>query len=780
MAKPSSKLTAKCNEVSAGKIPRQDLTLWVLASLVMIPALLPLVVGFLQTIYFDIDPRLLSAPIPVTAFGPAGLSVLHLLSIIIAGFALSATVLLGGRLHRFWIALAVAGVAASLWQMMQNTNNQMLTGAWIAGVCLGLAVVHLGQFASARRAMIALTAAIMIPIGLQASFDVLIQKPRDVAYWEANEAELLERDGVEPGSSQHELLDRRARSMDATGPFGFSNPLGSITAGGVCIGFGLAFGMRHARKKRRWMAIAPILAGGFALVAVWYTHSTGALGALFIAGLLVAAIAMIWRSRLRWLAPWLVVAALGGVVAIVLLRGAMGPPETMAGERSLLFRFHYWQAAMRMVGDHFPLNALLGVGPEGFTQGYLVHKNPLSPEDVLSAHSVTVDFLVMLGVGGVCWVVLLVGWLVAGGKGVINRSFDEIPNVASKLADAPRGPLLHRPGVVMAMGVAAVVFGTQYIVQLPMMSLDLVLVWLAGLLAFVCVASIIARPDFVIGKAAALGLLASGAAIFIHSQIEMAFVIPATIGPAFVFVALGATHHGKRIGSVSSKQKNCCVAGGCFAATVVLSLFLGIAYVQPTVSHQASLAKAQDALTYGRIKSAQAALSDARHIMPDDATAVRWTSIIYRDEYFSRAYDQPHGLGIAASALASAIHPLDQMIERGDAPAWVYRSKARLLWTGGEAFQDATSYRLAIASQLEAIARSPYNLSDHVALGDWYWQLGDYEKAEDSYEQAIQIDKDQYLDIARQLEDDERTRLTGLIQLSRQGRGTVPDSPPAD
>ena len=71
---------------------------------------------------------------------------------------------------------------------------------------------------------------------------------------------------------------------------------------------------------------------------------------------------------------------------------------------------------MRVFGDH----ALTGVGPDGFQQAYLFAKNPLSPEEVSSPHSILFDWLSTLGVAGLAWGALLVLGC-GGGAGVAQR-----------------------------------------------------------------------------------------------------------------------------------------------------------------------------------------------------------------------------------------------------------------------------------------------------------------------------------------------------------------------
>src|SRR5690606_14992553 len=90
-------------------------------------------------------------------------------------------------------------------------------------------------------------------------------------------------------------------------------------------------------------------------------------------------------------------------LAAIALRGLLGE---RLGELSLLFRSFYLRGAIAIIADH----PLLGVGPAGFKDAYMLAKPAIAPEDVTSAHSVLFDLGATLGLAGLAWIALLAWW----------------------------------------------------------------------------------------------------------------------------------------------------------------------------------------------------------------------------------------------------------------------------------------------------------------------------------------------------------------------------------
>ena len=109
--------------------------------------------------------------------------------------------------------------------------------------------------------------------------------------------------------------------------------------------------------------------------------------------------------------PAIIAAALLAVIA----RGLVGE---RIGELSLLFRWFYMQGATHIFADHW----LLGVGPADFKDAYMIAKPATSPEDVSSPHSILLDWVATLGLGGLAWCVLFLVWSSAAGRALAARA----------------------------------------------------------------------------------------------------------------------------------------------------------------------------------------------------------------------------------------------------------------------------------------------------------------------------------------------------------------------
>lgn len=752
---------------SAGPSPWQAL---IAGSLIAVPAVLPLVVGFLPELYFTSDPRLAGAGLVTTHFGPAGAVVWYLLAVIGAVTALAIYVVRGGRLCWPWLVLAGLGIVAAIWQGTRHGDNLLPAGAWTAGVVLAVAAAHVGQWLTARRWMVGVVVAMMVPVGLQAGFDVLVQKPRDLAWWHANEQALLEQQGIRPGSPQHQLMERRTASIDATGPFGFSNALGTLAGGGAVLGLAASFGFGFREGERYvWAGPACLAAGAAGLATVGFTHSTGAMGAIVIAGGVVAAAGLLGRGRLRRIAPALGLLAVALPIVVVIVRGAVGPPETAAGERSLLFRYYYWQAAGRVLQDELPQSAVTGVGLAGYKYGYLIHKNPLSPENVDSAHNVFVDWVTMLGLGGVAWCALALCWLWCAGRGAARPGDDDaIEPPVVDLAHRSADKLLHRPPVIAALLVGGLIFVTQYLLQYAMMDAALALLWLAGFAGFVVVLASVAQGPRLGGRWLMLGLLGMATVVLVQSQIDMAFKLMATAVPAGFLLGLAGSAGGHDRAPAGNRPRYkpaaCLLAGG-----GVLAVVFTVLVVSPVVRHQRLLAQASAALATDQPYRALADLEAAAESMPSDTTAPRWITILRRDEMLVLV--QAGRPDAAREAYKLALAPQDSQIAQGYANSATYRLRSSLMLQAADVFEDDALRGEAAASYEKLVALSPYNLTDAVALADLYAELDEDAKALEAYRRALALDAQAYLDPATQLDAEERHRVAAAMREIEQRQG---------
>ncbi len=353
------------------------------------------------------------------------------------------------------------------------------------------------------------------------------------------------------------------------------------------------------------------------------------------------------------------VAALGLVVMAIVVtvgRGAMGPPSAPAefvpqvevqGERSLLFRAQYWSAAARMWAQH----PVLGVGPRGFAEHYLVTKDPLNPESVTSSHNVLIDFVSMLGVGGIAWSLLLLGWLGAAGRAAGSARFDACQPDRDLAADYRQNEL--RKNVKIAAAAGGVIFGICLLVLRSGLYLDTALLWLMAAGGFIAVAGVLATPGRVSDAGQRWGLFAAAAFVMVHNQVEMSFFQPGPVALLWVLLGLaGGMGAGPSVappppeprteadGSIdastarSTARRSWLATGGVAAALGVMTLVTA-----GTLSHENALAEAASALQQGRTDRALEKLTVAQHAAGFDARSLRWRVRLHALEPMSPMVD---------------------------------------------------------------------------------------------------------------------------------------------
>lgn len=480
-------------------------------------------------------------PAGAGGFGPvatAGFDLLHIAVLLgVIGWFAARRRAVHGVLIGLWFG--GAGFAlVNVWRPSDAGDAINWVGAW----ALGLAALHLGRRRASRRLMIAALVALLAPLALDAGYDYFVQHERTVGDYLAHREQALGRQGIEPGTVAQRKFEARLMQREATGPFGLSNVFASVIAGLTLAASGAAAGAvmsaRAAAKAKasghaargaeaeadanvaanadvgagrrasglgwRWIGVAA--AGALAFLGVGtlvMTHSRGAAAALIVSGATVAAIGWPGR-RVRGLRRWVMPAAVMGLIVLavgaVVVRGALGPPATAEGERSLLFRFHYLQASGRMIAEQ-PVG---GVGPGWFGQAYLQAKNPLNPEDVALPHNVFAAWLASMGIGGLAWAVALV---VLAWRAVAAAATKIKPPAASEHGGGRRGR------VARVAGLGLVVFGVEFAVNFAgYADAALGVTLIMGLLGFVAWRGIAAggRTERVLGVAIAAAAIVAG------------------------------------------------------------------------------------------------------------------------------------------------------------------------------------------------------------------------------------------------------------------------------
>ncbi|HZW06185.1 MAG TPA: O-antigen ligase family protein, partial [Phycisphaerales bacterium] len=284
----------------------------------------------------------------------------------------------------------------------------------------------------------------------------------------------------------------------------------------------------------------------------------GAKGGFGAAALGLASAALLWWAGRRERRGWTTLVgplAVGLPLLAVVVRGLVGE---RIGELSILFRWFYTQGAARILGE----NWLHGVGPDGFQAAYAVAKNPLSPEDVTSPHSLLWDWAACLGIGGVLW-----GFLLLWAATRIGPSATDAPS-DRRSPDGTR--LLMRAACLIAALAAMLAIPTQYAALLPEEALGVriggLIIWCVISCAFIAVAHR--------WSAWPIGLAAGACVLLAHTQIEITGMWVQSCGALLAVVGLAAARPDSPVARAAAPGPlwpNVLAAGAMIATAVALA-----------------------------------------------------------------------------------------------------------------------------------------------------------------------------------------------------------------
>lgn len=732
-----------------------------------------LIYGLAKTspqIYFDIDPRLAMTadaehpdiPPPVLAMGPATGAILDLVTVLLSAAALAMHILNGGRLHWLSSLLVLLGCAACIHHMPDHVDNLKRTGHWIAAACSALAALHLAQHDQPRRLIIAACVAMIVPMTLAAMWYVFRDHPQTVADYILNKAKYLQSRGWQPGSPHHLIYERRLMSPEAIGPFGLSNVFASIIAGFTLLAVALTLGLIELRA---W--VRSILPGAVALLGFVCMYLSGSKGGAVALTIGLTLVLILWAARRRKLCLNSRVIAMAGLacvalaVAVVLVRGAMGPPPSAAGERSLLFRSQYWHSTANMLGDMPATQWSAGMGPSEFRNRYLVYKQPLNPEQVISTHNVVLDYIAMLGFGGAAWCLALLAWMWRG------ANFLEGPDDGNELDRKHyHAPVEVRPtDLLWALAVTVGCFAGQFALEIEgLLLFERLLVWTIGAGLMLTVLAVLLGPGWMRPWWTQLGVFAAAVTLMVHSQIEMTFFHQGAVNMAWLIMAVCAGggskllhQQGTRLFRVASLVVPVVMIGG--ASIFLLPRAVGLARQQKAfVTAAVTLQQGDIDKTIGHLQTAVAAI-------PIDPWPYRWQLDLHH-ELAQRSWTTGD-LQAAGNHLGKALAILDRLPDAVAHDLSMIRRHIQIQDRTGRLSQQPWRSDLAANLAGQLIHRNPYSVQDHLLAGDLHWRLGRTQEAGRFYHQALQLSDMAYLDPLHQLSDTERRDIEDRLSTMR-------------
>lgn len=603
---------------------------WAGVTLVLVAVCLRATTTFEPFPYWSTDPVVLS--LPLTGLGPS------------ASLATDAAMMLGtallmlaayarGKGPGLWeCVLALAGLGAVAWHACFRdgflVENALLGVTWAAAIFAGLGAACAVREPRLRRVLLATGFGLIGMLAAKGVTAVFVDHPMTVTEYKADPSRWLAAQGWSPGSASALAFERRLLQPEASGWFGLSNVYASLAAGLVPL-----FAFAAGAAWRRWRAEAPAKGAaaqeGGAVAVMLTIGAVCAIGALvladskggFVACVLGVGLAAWWaiadRSALagptRRIAPILGIVLVVGAIAAVALRGALGEK---IGELSILFRWFYLQASARVFADH----PLLGVGPAEFKDAYLLAKNPLSPEEVSSPHSLLADFATTLGLCGIAWGALWLVWVRRAGAGLLLPGGTQPGHAPTPPTEPAPDPLALRKEMRGVLIIAAIVTAAGAMIEAPLASIPSSATRLVGLVLWILAGTALvhwlALPGEVLRRRLALACV-PGLVLAVHTQIELTAVTPGSAGLLMLFVGIGAG-----IGAMALERRSEAEQTPAGAATDEVKR-RGVRLWGPAVLSLAALALA--VVSYVRTRSWETSLSRAVEplaiIVPFDARA---------------------------------------------------------------------------------------------------------------------------------------------------------------
>jgi hypothetical protein len=312
-----------------------------------------------------------------------------------------------------------------------SLEDASLGSAWLAAASTAAAGWAIRNSLSLRKLWLAGILSLVGVLALRAGSQVFIEHPRTLESFKLQRQDVLASLGWTEGSAMARAYERRLLQPEATGWFGLANIFGSLGSG-LTLAFAsiLWFGRTRPHRRSssgsspdaphcpasRWLLRVGL---GCGIAILLLSGAKGSIAATIAVAALIALMLARPTSRpaARVIGTLAGLACIAGPLLAVIVRGQLGE---RIHELSLYFRWFYMQAATRIIAQH----PLQGVGPASFKDAYLLSKNPLSPEDVTSPHSIFFDWLSTLGASSLAWCALIIFIAISAGRAIAASHAD--------------------------------------------------------------------------------------------------------------------------------------------------------------------------------------------------------------------------------------------------------------------------------------------------------------------------------------------------------------------
>jgi hypothetical protein len=472
------------------------------------------------------DPTLQEAPL--LSLTPLSAMIIDALMIIVSAVTIRVAKV---AVHPLSTGMLLVGSFTAM-VLHRDFDDLVIASGWVGAITTGFTLFHVCSIASVRSFALAALFAGIAAAFMKGLSQYLIEHPASVEMFLANKQAVFDAQGWSADSVMARSYERRIMQSEASGWFGISNILATFSACATVF-FGVLLTSFARTKSTRGEIVSLATALICSLVTLILTKSKGgfvACGVGFITGAFVIWVAPRLSPRsLRLILPCIAALSLFAIAT-----------RWLIGERidelSLFFRGMYIEAAIRIFLEH-----PFGVGAGGFKDAYLLLKNPLSPEDVASPHSVFLDWIATLGVFGFAWCAIVMSWITVRRESAPQHSEPtHVPSARSLLL------VLAAPALLGAMIERAGATPEAFAVRLGSILLGLV------------IAAAVLRGSAKSNLAATFGAIA---VLIAHAQIEL--TPTASASAPWFFALLGALCSTSREPATPSRATPLFISAAC-------------------------------------------------------------------------------------------------------------------------------------------------------------------------------------------------------------------------
>jgi len=530
-----------------------------------------------------------------------------------------------------WLCALFAIAFHSTLSSSADLQQARVGASWASAFTLALALFFTAHHRAVRTALISALVGVCSLMVFKGAVQVFVDHPALVRSFETNKEAFLAAQGWTSESSSAKSYIRRLSQPEASAWFGLSNVFATVCV--ILTALSLGQFLAALQRRRERLLTDRTAADTFFIALFALATLLGILGValaggkggfatlLFALGLFLLPRVLRIKPALNRFTPALIPSTIGLVLAFIALRGFLG--ERLS-ELSLLFRAFYIEASARIFAAH----PLLGVGPDGYKDVYTILKNPLSPEEVASPHSIFFDWVCCLGLPGVVMSIAWLFWLARAGR-ALNGSVAPHTTSTAPPTESPSPESLRLESRIAILTGCAVVLAAMALESQALVPVSAALM-VGGLLlwcviAFACV-QISMNAAWIVRSIAI-----AAAACAVHAQIEVTaswfqsavFVLALTGAAAayrpasFTCTPLSATD--KSPSSIRRTPRALTITAGVLAAATALALALLLA-LPAWKLHAATIAAAEQLRPFAELRAAKSAANDPN--VPSEAKAL--------------------------------------------------------------------------------------------------------------------------------------------------------------